>query len=474
MDLGFIYIDLTTLARWKGTLTGIQRCQKIYATYALDYVANARFTLFDPQALCYRHLSREHARQILAGSLRADMLVLPDINQHRLHFVDRLPAAFRPAYWWVTKTRRRLLAKLESIRFENPNGPRGRWASKLQNRLIKTREQLEYFQPNGSRIDRPVFSVLVGLPVEFQPDDVVIAMQNDWAHTDIQAIATQKQTTDWRHVILCHDLIPVLFPQWYDKADVDGFISYYDKAFAIADRVIFTSKCTQGDAAAYCRERGLKLAPGSVVPMGADFAESRAAVLLPRQLIRGKFALFVSTIEPRKNHAMLVDAWRKLAASGLIEETGFKLVFAGKFGWHMQEFLRSLANDGLTRDSIIHISGADDALISRLYEDAAFCLYPPLYEGFGLPIVEALAHGKALIVSSAGPMPEIAAGFALVLDPGDTDGWGEAIANWIRQPEEAERQALRALKDYKPVTWELSSRRFFEAALAPFPPKEQS
>lgn len=466
--LAHVYIDLTTLARWKGTLTGIQRCQKIYASHALDHVPSIRFTLFDPVQLCYRHLDTGHAQRILDGTLRADMMVLPDINQHRRHFVDRVPAALRPAYWWLTKTRRMVIAKLEAIRFANGNNRRGRLAEALQEPLFKAMEKVDYQRSGGGRIDRPLFSLLAGHPVSFEPDDIVIAMQNDWAHTDIQAISALKSRTGWRHVILCHDLIPVLFPQWYDAPDVDGFISYYDRAFAIADRVMFTSQRTLADARAYCLDKGIALAAGPVVPMGGDFAEAANLPPLPGALTPGKFALFVSTIEPRKNHAMLVEAWRKLAGTGLIGKTGFKLVFAGKFGWHMEEFLRGIESDEHIRDSIVHISGADDGLVSRLYTDSAFCLYPPLYEGFGLPIVEALSRGKALIASSAGPMTEIAAGFAVMLDPADTDGWSEAMADWIKHPQKAGQFAARARDGYRPVTWVHSARRFFEAALAPF------
>lgn len=463
-----VYIDLTTLARWKGTLTGIQRCQKIYATHAYDHVQNVCFTLYDPELLCYRHLNMAHAKQILDGSLRADMLVLPDINRHRVHFVDRLPRKLRPAYYWITKFRRRLIGMLESIRFAAPQSRAAGWTNWLVDRLIKPRERIDFFQPDGKRIDRPPFHALAGEPVQFGPQDIVIAMQNDWAHTDIHAIAAQKRASGWRHVILCHDLIPILFPHWYDKPDVDGFISYYDQAFAIADRIIFTSNRTKIDAEKYCLDRNLPFAPSSIEPMGADFVSRASATALPDTLQPGKYALFVSTIEPRKNHAMLAEAWRQLARSGLIEKTGFKLVFAGMFGWHTQDFLQTIANDPLTMNSIIHISGADDDMISRLYDDAAFCLYPPLYEGFGLPIVEALARGKALIVSSAGPMPEIAAGFALALDPGDMDGWSRAMGEWISNPQAAQDYAEHARKDYRLVTWDEASRRFFEAALAPF------
>ncbi len=116
--------------------------------------------------------------------------------------------------------------------------------------------------------------------MSFGPEDIVIAMQNDWAHTDVHAIAAQKRASGWRHVILCHDLIPILFPNWYDKPDVDGFISYYDQAFAIADRIIFTSNRTKIDAEAYCRERNLRFAHSSVVPMGADFVAQASAAAL--------------------------------------------------------------------------------------------------------------------------------------------------------------------------------------------------
>lgn len=463
-----VYIDLTTLARWRGTLTGIQRCQKIYASHALAQIADVRFTLFDPETRWYRHLDSGHARRILEGTLRADMMLLPDLNQHRRHFVDRLPKPLRPLYWWLTKTRRMAIAKLEAIRFADKKSRRGQMAAALQSFLFNKREKADYLARENGQIDRPPFSIIAGEPVLFERDDVVIAMQNDWAHTDIVAIAEQKRKTGWHHVILCHDLIPILFPHWYKAPDVVGFTRYYDHAFAAADRVIFTSKRTLEDARGYCSNKGIALEAGPVVPMGGDFAGAAILPPLPAMLEAGKFALFVSTIEPRKNHVMLVAGWRRLAASGLIADSGFKLVFAGNLGWHMDGFLDDIANDEAIRGTIIHIRGADDGLIARLYADAAFCLYPPLYEGFGLPIVEALVRGKALIASSAGPMEEIAGGFARSLDPEDTEGWTTAIAEWIRHPEEAERFAERARDSYVPVSWDESARRFFDAALAPF------
>ena len=98
----------------------------------------------------------------------------------------------------------------------------------------------------------------------------------------------------------------------------------------------------------------------------------------------------------------------------------------------------------------MHLSGVNDAMLSRLYGDAAFCVYPPKFEGFGLPPVEALALGKALIVSNAGPMPEVVGDFALCLDPDDIDAWTAKLREWISGSPERERFAVRARSAHQP------------------------
>ena len=119
----------------------------------------------------------------------------------------------------------------------------------------------------------------------------------------------------------------------------------------------------------------------------------------------------------------------------------------------------------MLKESVIHLENVDDARLARLYMDAGFCLYPPKFEGFGLPIVEALSYGKALIVANAGPMPEIAGDFAIALDPDSSQAWAEAIGKWIENPEERNAWARRAAEEYRPLTWDQSARLFFEKVM---------
>lgn len=466
---GHVYIDLTTLSCWRGPPVGIARCQERYASYALRHIRNARFTLFDPVIRRHRVVAQDTAQRLIEGSLKIDTTALQDLNAHRHHFVDTVPTALQPLFWWITKPRRRMISALEAIRlsprFDGVSGI----AEWLQERLMKHKDRHRFFDADGKRLGVMTLTAMSGEPVAYLPDDISIGMQSDWIHTDIAAIVRQKDKANWRHIVLCHDLIPIQFPHWYEKSDVDGFRTYYDLALKRADRVMFTSNCTAQEAKRYAGSLGFELNDSAIVPMGSDIAPAKAAVAdLPDGLEPSRFALFVSTIEPRKNHRLLVEAWRGLVRSRVIERCGFKLVFVGRPGWKMGSFYEELSTDPLIKDTVLHLNNTDDDTLARLYCDAAFCLYPPLYEGFGLPVIEALGYGKALLVSNAGPMPEIAGDYAISLDPNDAGAWQRAMGDWIEHADEREHWAAKARESYVPLSWDASAKLFFDKALAVF------
>ena len=156
---------------------------------------------------------------------------------------------------------------------------------------------------------------------------------------------------------------------------------------------------------------------------------------LPESLSKEKFALLVSTIEPRKGHSLLAQVWRRLALDGVPQKYGFKLVFAGRRGWMVDDLLSDLAKDLLLVENIVVLNDVNDELLTALYENAAFCVYPSMYEGYGLPVVEAFSHGKAVIASTGGALPEVVEGLSPCLDPTDDEGWYKSLKSWIEDPE---------------------------------------
>lgn len=459
-----LIVDLSTLARWQGPPVGIPRCQAKYADYALREIPEAIFTVFDPRSMRYRPLIRDAAAAIIHGRITPDMNMMPDATNMRRRTIDSVPHSLRPAYWWVTKFRRKLLGLLENWRFATADEARRARLAQIQDLFITDKVRSLYYRADGVRIERPNLDSIIGPPVELTADDITVAMQSDWSHTSIEDIARMRQAAGSRHVVLCHDIIPILFPEWYSGRDVDLFTRYYDRAFAVADRVIFTSNCSARDADAYARSIGVTIADSRVVPMGTDVLPRQAAdTPLPKSLERGRYVLFVSTIEPRKNHAMLVEAWRRLVRSGVVARTGFKMVFVGRRGWMMGSFLEDIAADPEIGPTIVHLSGIPDETLAALYQNAGFSVYPPLYEGYGLPPVESIASGRAVIASNAGPIAEVVGEFGVCLDPHDVGAWAERMGAWMTDPAEREALAAHAASAYRPITWDEAAKNFFAA-----------
>ena len=124
----------------------------------------------------------------------------------------------------------------------------------------------------------------------------------------------------------------------------------------------------------------------------------------------------------------------------------------------------ALQEDAVLRRDVIHIADAPDELLGALYAGAAFCVYPSLYEGFGLPVIEALAHGKPVLTSNAGALPEAAGSLAPCLDPNDDDAWVAAIGRWLNDPAAVAEQARSIRAAFSWPTWSQAAARIVAVA----------
>src|SRR5439155_6153439 len=133
--------------------------------------------------------------------------------------------------------------------------------------------------------------------------------------------------------------------------------------------------------------------------------------VLERLKVRRPYVLFVGTLEPRKNVVKLVRAYRRVAAAG----APHALVLAGALGWQTDALLREVRLSGPGQIVMTGKLGSEE--LDALYRGAdAFC-YPSLYEGFGLPVIEAMARGVPTITSGVSAIPEVAGDAALLVDP---------------------------------------------------------
>ncbi|MEP7029455.1 MAG: glycosyltransferase family 1 protein [Pseudolabrys sp.] len=460
-----VIIDVSTLTRWSGPPVGIVRVECELARWAAANATDVIFAFFDPGTKTYRPFKDNWVKRLIDRTFSASPWILPNTRQRRRRS-DRIPQALRPAINWLVHSRRNLLLQLENVRLNSKSERVRSAAEKLQRPLLTKKYRPIMFHPDGSRKAIVPLNQFLGPAINFTAQDTLICAGMPWAHSDIDSIVELKARHGLRFVTLCHDIIPILFPQYYKQVDADAFKAFYEVAFAAADLVVFTAQSSRRDAIAYCTSHNLKIGDSCVVPLGADIADPHAAVnaALPDGIARDRYALLVSTIEPRKGHKLIYDIWLSLLAEGIPQKTGFKLVFVGRPGWQVDELIAKLKTDPRLHGSLHLLTSVDDAQLSSLYKGAAFCLYPSVYEGYGLPVIEAFLRGKAVLASTGGAIPEVVGGLSPCLDPHDEKLWYSMLAQWIsdpaaRAPHEA---AIRAR--FHPRSWSTAAHQFFEMA----------
>jgi len=321
-----------------------------------------------------------------------------------------------------------------------------------------------YADQKGRRFSVVPWDLALGNPIELGAGDVLLSPSSDWWHKDISAITVAKVDRKFRLTVMCYDLLPIIQPHFFPSADCEIFLRYWTRMFTIADVVIVNADCIRQDCLHFCESRRITPPDVAVVPLGSDFTPRTSNVPGPPSgLSSRRYALFVSTVEPRKNHRILISAWRHLLARGVPQRHNFSLVFVGRSGWMVDDVLKSFQDPSLA-GTVRHLSEVDDDALAGLYAHAAFCLYPSRYEGFGLPLIEAFAHGRAVVASTGGALPEVMAGLGPTLDPDDEMAWASAIENWIEHPEQVRATETLIASRFRPISWTEVGQRIFAIA----------
>ena len=257
-------------------------------------------------------------------------------------------------------------------------------------------------------------------------------------------------------VLTIHDVSYARHPEWYPyRRDWMRRAFYRASARAASEIVTDSTFSAQEIAAAY----GIDPGRITVAPLGVDRAFTPAhddpAFDLPAG-VSSPFLLHVGDLHERRNLGVVVesviDARRRVGASSALS-----LVLAG-IDRGVADGLCAIAATAGFPDAVIHLGMVNEQHLRTLYRGAVALVYPSLYEGFGLPVLEAMASGTPVIASHAASMPEVLGNAGVLLDPLDVRGWTEAILNLVN--DQALRRRLRqaGLLRAGEFTWERTAR----------------
>ncbi len=226
-------------------------------------------------------------------------------------------------------------------------------------------------------------------------------------------------------VVTIHDLSVVLHPEWHPAERVAYYERHFERGLARCAHVLAVSEFTRRQAIRYLGlpPHRVSRAYNGVRPGLAPLPEAQTAAERRRLGLPDQYLLYVGTIEPRKNVLTLLRAYCALPAA---VRGRFPLVLAGGWGWGVADVAAFLDSEARHR-GVVHLGYVPDSLLPALYNGARALAYPSLYEGFGLPPVEMLACGGAVLASTAGAVAETAGGKAHLVEPLDVAGWRDAL-----------------------------------------------
>jgi glycosyltransferase involved in cell wall biosynthesis len=252
---------------------------------------------------------------------------------------------------------------------------------------------------------------------------------------------------DARVVVVVHDLIPITHPEYCRPAEPRKHRVRMGCAARVSAGIVANSEHTLAQFRSYCESAGLPV-PASVV---ARLGPGLAGAIPGARPLAAPYFVMVGTVEPRKNHAMMLRIWRQLAES-MVERVP-KLVLIGQLGWNGAGVMDSLRRCEALRGIVIERPRCGDTELATWLHHARALLFPSFAEGYGLPVTEALSQGVPVIASDLPVFRETVGDIPDYAPPSDARRWETLVADYARADSPMREAQLERMKSFSPPSW---------------------
>jgi len=293
-------------------------------------------------------------------------------------------------------------------------------------------------------------------PDRFEKDSVFFEPNSAW-HTfpNRSWLLPVLKNRNIRIVVLIHDIIPVRSPQFMSSVTLLRFMEFLTAHMACADDIVVTTHTVEKDVKQLFSELGMKEKPVHVIGLGADFTSGsrvsggKADEKLLKKFEGRKFLLTVGSVEPRKNHKVVAEAYEKKIAS-----LDTDVVFVGRIGWGVEELTDRIRADRRYNNGIYILSDVNDATLAELYRMAWMVVFPSYTEGYGLPTIEAMINGIPALCSDLPVMREVGGDFCDYFPADDSTALAEIVESYVNSEEKYQAKKKRLAEEYNPPRWD--------------------
>lgn len=463
----FVWLDITTICSWQRPAVGIVRVESECAAYALNQTAlSVRFCSFDAVKKRFVEVSADEVRHIL-NRIRAHVpgstVVKAQSSPHASADTETSAPARKTveqrAVQWALAMINRLPSSVRQPVFQFAALRFPAFQSAARSFLELKKATRQFFKPEGKTpyLPLPSETAHTTVPIQgwvpFASDDTYVSLGLDWDQKDVVFLYEQRQRLGFKTVLFCYDIIPVKLPHLCVSDVSNKFVKYFADLAWAADKIQCISECSRNDLQKLLTDLGAPVPDLEVVRLGCDIPSLPDQAATPEvvSLMAQKYLLFVSTIERRKNHETIYRAYTRLVDEGCTHLP--LLVFVGMPGWGVTDLLTDLRLDPRIQPYIRILNHVTDTDLVHLYRNAHFTVYPSLYEGWGLPVAESLAHGKFCLAANSASIPEVGGDLIEYLDPWNVPLWAERLRWYIEHPSALANAEQRIRTHYQPVSW---------------------
>ena len=315
-------------------------------------------------------------------------------------------------------------------------------------RPVESAWLFDWLQSLGTR-GSPLPTIYKGLVTGCLAQNVRGSFLFNTGHTGLESAAyvAMLRQQQVRPIFVVHDLIPIAHPQFCRAGEPEKHMARLRNAVQAAHGIICNSQDTLNALQGLCQSEGWALPMADVALLAPDLP----LALTSERPVAEPYFVFVSTIEPRKNHLMILRVWQILVRR--MGSAVPRLILIGQRGWNYAEITDLLATCEALKSCVTEISTCPDAQLVNYLQHAQALLFPSFAEGFGMPVVEALALGVPVLCSDLPVFREFAGAVPDYIAASDEGLWADAITDYTLL-QSARRQAQMArMQGFAAPTW---------------------
>lgn len=260
-----------------------------------------------------------------------------------------------------------------------------------------------------------------------------------------------------RVVTTIHDMSYLRYPETLHTKNLRRISTGMKDTLRISDKVVTISQFSKKEIVELL---GIPEEHIVIIPPAPSLSSQEAdfQTVCEKFSIHSPYILYTGTIEPRKNLSLLIKAYERLRKE---EGISHKLILVGGKGWKCEGIYREIENSSVKEDIVLtgYVSAEEK---NTFYKNASVFVFPSLYEGFGMPLVEAMVHGTPVVASNVASLPEVLGDAGLLVDPFDEISLAEAIYSIISSPALSEELQQKGYEQGKKFTWEQSAEQLKE------------